>query len=522
MFSLSRRHSEANTSHQSSAQVSSPLRRGVSNESLRSARSTIHEPDAINSPLEAGRPFNQPRRGPSDESLPSAAPTYHEPDAINNPLELGRPLTRQSAKPETGAPITISMESDHPAVNEEQAAKRALGADGQRSYAEEKDETYVAKGCLQKMTKAAIRTERQLDRVPIPQIKPLSVLRRPGCLHRTCEFNACCYFCARRGVMICGLLRKLLLLPCFFFTLASFLLRIFPPLALNHTVEELAVYEYPWAVGTYNCIAPDICLGVQSNVYIGLASLMVETSSDELTRRKIVLFDSSDCPASLALLGPEPYCEMCQSAAVGSATVCILSIPVVGLCFWVDIQRMSAKNDHNCIKNWGIFLHVVSLLLLLLAVAIFFGLCIYKYPELDAANVYRMQLGIGKGGFLVVFALLTNLVVLICHIIIPVPEARWSYVHRDEDPANDMWPRMEHRRSDVVSMESTSSRDMPVNDSARLSSFHVRTSRSASFGGGKADELHLDDIYVANIATRTPEARVIGSSQKPQLEIAPE
>eukprot|EP00930_Biecheleria_cincta_P049678 TRINITY_DN34877_c0_g1_i1.p1 TRINITY_DN34877_c0_g1~~TRINITY_DN34877_c0_g1_i1.p1 ORF type:complete len:572 (+),score=69.05 TRINITY_DN34877_c0_g1_i1:65-1780(+) len=552
------RPSETSSAPQLSAQRAMAQRRAASDESLVSARPTEHDPNArlqrgsgSQESLVAARPTaHDPRarlqrRAASQESLVEARPTGHNPRSeprrpasAESSMDLAhtaRPLTGQRPQPPAEALSHSDIMFIEPAAPNT-AAQRALDRIELKDYEEGEDATVVAKGCWQKLIAAAILTEQHLDNAPFPQIRPLRLLRRPGCVHRSCESNQFCFFFAKRGCMICGILRKLLLVCCFGFTFTSFLLRIFPPLALNNTLDRSALYEYPWAVGIYDCIAPETCLGVQSKVYIGLASVFVETTSDEVRLRKIIPFDSPECPEKLALLGPDPYCENCQSAAYLAAIVCILSIPTVLVSFWMDIQRMSVKNDHNCIKCWGLILHTLSLLFLLLTVTIFFGLCIHKFPKIDASDIFRMELEIAKGGLLVVFALVTNVFAIFLHFFIPVPEARWRYVHRDEDPAFGLWPRTASRRSDVVSIRASSGsggglskgfstysmESVEERHAARSNFLRVFTKRLASFGGGKADDLNVDDFDGVSMAPERPQAQAIGSPQKPPPVIAPE
>eukprot|EP00930_Biecheleria_cincta_P025350 TRINITY_DN18060_c0_g2_i2.p1 TRINITY_DN18060_c0_g2~~TRINITY_DN18060_c0_g2_i2.p1 ORF type:complete len:555 (+),score=76.15 TRINITY_DN18060_c0_g2_i2:40-1665(+) len=285
-----------------------------------------------------------------------------------------------------------------------------------------------------------------LDALPFPcGIRPVPCLRRKGCCNRFCEANRCCFFLARQGILFMGYLRKLVLLVSVFFTSMSILLRGLPAAALGS--DQASLEGYPWAYGKYVCMKPETCRDLDARVMIGLTSLLV--ISDNLNIRNSIEWGADNCVDQLGTLGAGSYCEICRDASLGCAAVALISIVTGFVNFFADIQRMRARNDHNCIKNLAVLSNIVGALQQLFAVSIFHGLCVAEFPREDADQNFRLELQMGSGGALLASAVALNLFGIVSHLLIPVPEARWRVYGKisEPDPAMGEWPPLREETS---------------------------------------------------------------------------
>jgi len=164
--------------------------------------------------------------------------------------------------------------------------------------------------------------------------------------------------------------------------------------------------------------------------------------SDNFHVYKVIQWGADNCEENLASLGAGAYCGVCDRASKGCAAMSFLSI-VTGLVnAYTDVQRMRARNDHNCIKCVAIVTNCLGALALMFAVSIFHGLCVAEFPLEDAEQTFKIDLRLGLGGALVASASSINALNIVIHWLVPVPEARWKTKgHVDEDPAPiGEWP----------------------------------------------------------------------------------
>ncbi|CAK9055443.1 unnamed protein product [Durusdinium trenchii] len=279
--------------------------------------------------------------------------------------------------------------------------------------------------------------EQCLDRLPFPPgVPPLRCVRQPGCCQRTWEANRSCRRCGRLGFGIFGNFRKLLLFVSLTLSTVSALLRGLPAAALS--TDRGTLSQWPWAYGDYICLQQDKCNGLEAKIYIGLESLLVDSRSFNIY--KAIPWAADDCVENLESLGAGSYCAVCRDASRGCAAMAFLSIACSLFNIWADLQRMRARNDHNCIKTVAIVSNILGALQLLLAVSIFQGLCVAEFPLEDADQTFRIDLVMGRGGALIASACSINVFNLVVHWLIPVPEARWNpNADAEDDPAADLW-----------------------------------------------------------------------------------
>jgi len=158
---------------------------------------------------------------------------------------------------------------------------------------------------------------------------------------------------------------------------------------------------------------------------------------------KAIPWAADDCVANLSSLGAGSYCSICRDASRGCAAMAFLSIACSIFNIWADIQRMRAKNDHNCIKAVAIVSNILGALQLMLAVSIFQSLCVAEFPLEDSDQTFRISLNMGRGGALIASACVINVFNVIVHWAIAVPEARWkSGAAMDPAPPN-FWPSID-------------------------------------------------------------------------------
>ncbi|CAE7877966.1 unnamed protein product [Symbiodinium sp. KB8] len=201
--------------------------------------------------------------------------------------------------------------------------------------------------CCARLADVGNRLERWLDRVPcLPGIPPPPCLRRNGCLFRRCEANSGCFCIGRRGMAVFGNFRKLFLLISLVLSMIGVLLRGLPAAALS--TERGNLHQWPWAHGRYSCLQSDICRDIEADVYIGLEALLVESPKYRIY--KAIPWNADNCVADLSSLGAGAYCNICRDASRGCAAMAFISIGCSLFNIWADVQRMRARNDHNCIK----------------------------------------------------------------------------------------------------------------------------------------------------------------------------
>jgi len=225
----------------------------------------------------------------------------------------------------------------------------------------------------------------------------------------------------------------------------SIILRGMPAAALNTDGSNLE--KYPWAYGAYKCQNLESCAGLEARMLIGLTSVLI--ISDNLNLRKSVAWNDPECVEHLTTLGAGEYCGICRDASLGCAAVAFLSLSTGLVNFYTDIQRMRARNDHNCIKNLAVIANVMGAVQQVCAVSIFHGLCVAEFPLEDEGKNFKLELQMGGGGALLASAASLNLFGIIIHLLIPVPEARWR-VYGDitnKDPAPGEWPSVSGSKS---------------------------------------------------------------------------
>ncbi|CAE7581088.1 unnamed protein product [Symbiodinium sp. CCMP2592] len=295
--------------------------------------------------------------------------------------------------------------------------------------------------CCARLADVGNRLERWLDRVPcLPGIPPPTCLRRNGCLYRCCEANSGCFCIGRRGMAVFGNFRKLFLLISLMLSVIGVLLRGLPAAALS--TERGNLHQWPWAHGRYTCLQSDICRDIEADVYIGLEALLVESPKYRIY--KAIPWNADNCIADLSSLGAGAYCNICRDASRGCAAMAFISIGCSLFNIWADVQRMRARNDHNCIKAVAIVSNVIGALQLLLAVSIFQLLCVAEFPTEDRQQTYRIALSMGKGGALIASACCINVFNILMHWCIPVPAARWKRgIEPWKDPAVGLWPPLD-------------------------------------------------------------------------------
>jgi len=306
--------------------------------------------------------------------------------------------------------------------------------------------------CTDHTMKCLVSTEKCLNRMPMCQIRPLPCLKRPGQMNRTFEANSCCFCMGRRGFFAFAKLRKFFLLISSILSLAGIVLRAMPAAALNS--DEGWMGYFPWAGGDYICLDPEICRGYEAKVYIGLDSLLVEVPGEI---RNTIRWSADDCVQNLESLGAAEYCDICNEASTGCAAMAFLSIFAGLVNLFTDIQRMSAKNDHNCIKVLAILSNLVGALMLFSATMYFQYYCVSAFPREDDLGHFQLDLEIGNGGLLVACAAGINLLNIVSHWLVQVPEHRWR-THGEfsfSDPCPGEWPPVNSSVTDVESFDGT-------------------------------------------------------------------
>ncbi|CAJ1355571.1 unnamed protein product [Effrenium voratum] len=156
---------------------------------------------------------------------------------------------------------------------------------------------------------------------------------------------------------------------------------------------------------------------------------------------KAIRWAAAECVNDLSSLGAGSYCSICRDASRGCAAMSFSSMACSFFNLWADVQRMRARNDHNCIKAIALVSNVLGFLQLVLAVSIFQLLCVAEFPLQDADQTFQIELRMGKGGALIASACCINMFSLLVHWLIPVPEARWNEGAAPSlDLARELWP----------------------------------------------------------------------------------
>mmetsp|Transcript_27737 Transcript_27737/g.64459 ORF Transcript_27737/g.64459 Transcript_27737/m.64459 type:complete len:453 (+) Transcript_27737:52-1410(+) len=285
------------------------------------------------------------------------------------------------------------------------------------------------------------RLEARLDRLRcIPGIKPLPCLRQGGRPFRWFEANRACFFIGRRGFAVFGNFRRLLLLISLVLSVLGSLLRALPAAALS--TDRGTLHQWPWAHGQYTCLQSEMCADLEADVFIGLEALLVDSAKYQIY--KAIPWAGDNCTADLSSLGAGSYCSICRDASRGCAAMAFLSIACSLFNIWTDVQRMRARNDHNCMKALAIVSNLLGAMQLMLAVSIFQLMCVAEFPLEDTDQTYRIALNMGKGGALIASACCINVFNVVIHWCIPVPIARWQRgVEPWKDPAMGLWPALE-------------------------------------------------------------------------------
>mmetsp|Transcript_64433 Transcript_64433/g.114589 ORF Transcript_64433/g.114589 Transcript_64433/m.114589 type:complete len:539 (+) Transcript_64433:76-1692(+) len=284
------------------------------------------------------------------------------------------------------------------------------------------------------------RCEKCLDRIPMCSIRPLRCLKRPGRMNRCLENNRCCGSVGRRGFRVLGRLRKVVLFFSCFVSFLGIILRAMPAAALHPDARELSgSFDMSWAGGDYDCVRPEVCRGFKASVYIGLDSLLVDVPG---VIYKVIPWYADDCITHLESLGAGEYCEICDQASKGCAAMAFLSIAAGITNFLTDIQRMRAKNDHNCIKSTALIANFIGASMLLSATCYFQYYCVSSFPREDKDGLFKLNLRIGRGGLLAASAAGINVLNIMVHLAVPVPEHRWRTwgVFGKDDPCPGEWP----------------------------------------------------------------------------------
>ena len=351
-------------------------------------------------------------------------------EEAQNPAEVPAPNDAAPSPPSDGEPRTSEVLTEAVA---EAIAQKARETEEDAAV----DSSQKKQGCCSSRLQ---RFEQCLDGLPFPpSISPPQCLRREGRTFRSFEANRCCFGFGRLGCQLCGNFRKLLLLVSLFLSTIGVFLRALPAAALS--TDRGNLHAYPWAYGDYSCLQQSRCGGLEAQIYIGLESLLVDAPSFQMY--KAIPWAADDCVANLSSLGAGSYCSICRDASRGCAAMAFLSIACSIFNIWADIQRMRAKNDHNCIKAVAIVSNILGALQLMLAVSIFQSLCVAEFPLEDSDQTFRISLNMGRGGALIASACVINVFNVIVHWAIAVPEARWkSGAAMDPAPPN-FWPSID-------------------------------------------------------------------------------
>ncbi|CAE7229335.1 unnamed protein product, partial [Symbiodinium pilosum] len=156
---------------------------------------------------------------------------------------------------------------------------------------------------------------------------------------------------------------------------------------------------------------------MEAGIFIGLEALLVDSPKYRIY--KAIPWNADNCVADLSSLGAGEYCNICRDASRGCAAMAFISIGCSLFNIWTDVQRMRARNDHNCIKALAIVSNMIGALQLLLAVSIFQLACVAEFPREDAQQTYQIALSMGKGGALIASACCINVFNILMHWCIP-------------------------------------------------------------------------------------------------------
>jgi len=269
-----------------------------------------------------------------------------------------------------------------------------------------------------------------------PEFKPNACVQRKGKCNAYCERSIFCRGFGQAGIRSLDESRKYPLGAAIVFGIFSICLRIPPIFALS--THEGILKALPWGVGDVRCTNPAVCGEMKTHVYIGLNAYYNAPSVPSVNvTEQLVHWSDANCDVAVGAVGD--FCNACKEAATGAVMTVITSViqSLVGL--KSDIQRFHRKNDHNCAKVMSIVTGILSTSMQLSALAAFQAGCTETFP-VDQPHI-ESEWSVGAGWIMLLVACILKLIMVVIHILVPTPNARWKRTYDSaEDPAAGEWP----------------------------------------------------------------------------------
>jgi len=223
--------------------------------------------------------------------------------------------------------------------------------------------------------------------------------------------------------------RRPLMLLCIGISSFSIVFRVLAMCALDKRNDGLAMFN--WASGTIPCNSNrTICAHGDIEVQIGILAVRIEDGAGD---RRIAEWGDIDCSFNSVRQSEDMTsgCTECRTAATTTIGVLIMSLVSSVLQLKSDLQRLRRQNDHNCAKVWAIAMGINVTVNQVIALAAFKKGCVDSLP---------VGLSLGVGWYFLLIAVTLKCAVIVIHILVPAPRARWAE-DAEEDPAPaGMWP----------------------------------------------------------------------------------
>mmetsp|Transcript_89268 Transcript_89268/g.257458 ORF Transcript_89268/g.257458 Transcript_89268/m.257458 type:complete len:359 (-) Transcript_89268:168-1244(-) len=262
------------------------------------------------------------------------------------------------------------------------------------------------------------------------------------------EFNPCCLLCARIGSRRASRQRTPIMMFAFVLNIVALVFSVIAAMGLSTNPKWLERFAWVKGHGTMEgcgdrCnvevyVGPMMrldklsCLGPDGQVYPACvaraASMDFDTNStgvqEDQLRRTVVWNDHHTC-RRLDDKQLRDQCIQCKESLVPKSAI-IMSIVTQLPTLTTDLQRATRFGDVNCQKTMGVVSNVVSLFNSLVALWSFRTACYSAMPKTVGNGHGHIEWSIGIGFRCLLVATLIKIPDAICHLLVPVPQGKWS------------------------------------------------------------------------------------------------
>jgi len=154
---------------------------------------------------------------------------------------------------------------------------------------------------------------------------------------------------------------------------------------------------------------------VQVKVFAGISGYIASVTMAGKTTKTTILYEDSDkCP--------QDFCDRCEEIFVPVTATCIIGIVAVTSSLLVQFTRGFGK-DSSKLKLTGVIISLAAVCSFLASLLIFYRGCVRYFPEKVPFEKIgtHMTYKLGPSAVLGIIVMSVELLVLLIHLIVPVP-----------------------------------------------------------------------------------------------------